>query len=69
MSGFVSLRQAARILGVSRERVREMIAAGLLPAYKVPKGKKFYIPLEAVKTLLKGEVEKDPARGEGGGQE
>jgi excisionase family DNA binding protein len=65
--GFLSLRRAARVLGVSKERVRAMVAAGLVPAYRPPGARKFYIPWPALEALLRGELEvKKPPAGEGG---
>jgi len=67
MGKLLSLRQAARELGISKTRVRELVEAGVLPGYRAPQGKRFYIPASALQAMLQGKLEasKNPA-GAGG---
>jgi len=57
MGKLLSLRQAARELGISKTRVRELVEAGVLPGYRAPQGKRFYIPSSALQAMLRGELE------------
>lgn len=45
-NGYVSVKEAARLLGISRQRTQELITLGKLPARRLP-GSKYWMVREA----------------------